>query len=721
MSEQPWDRRPQSVSTRERDRLLVEWVTGEVIPFSPFWKERLSGLRFRGLESLGGVNVSDEVELAAAGGPGNPRLLLLPTEDQFKRHASRAELLAASRELRGGAEDARRAVLFRRYKPVHVHEAGVATVLAVAYTRSDLDRLHLAGARLCEVLGVGADDAMVNAVPAGPSVRFWGLYHAALAARMTALHPRVEGQDPVVAIARAFAMLPATVLAVPLADAEGLLAGLVARETLAPRLRTILTVGPAPTARQRERIIDAAGELGAAGEIRVQAVWAPETSRVLWGECRPPTGDPDEATYGFHTYPDLEVLEVRDPTDGLPVPDEQPGELVLTSLGWRGTALVRAATGTWTAGLVNHVPCPSCGRTVPRLAPEAVEGAWQPRVRIGDGRLRRVDLRRASSVLDDRRLAGVGVRDWSLRPVDGRLVLFVATEPGADAKPLAVELGGVLGVVPEVRVDPAGAAKRPQLGGAGVEPPSNVAPAEEVAARAAAQAQTPPPVAVAPPATAPAPAERPAAPRAARPPAPASPERRATSEPEPRPAAKRVTARPARPAARPPTASPPVAEPSATEAPVADTPPTAEPSAAARPPAQPATTPTPPPATEPAAERPARKMAKKAAARKAAKRTGRPAWGPRSSDDAEPEVPTVDTPRVRVLPATPAAESPTPPPPPPAGETDPDPDDSDAFDPFRPPEPEKEAPKSPSRPGAADPGEEDEEEWIRIRRPGSDG
>jgi hypothetical protein len=682
MPDHPWDRRPPSVSNRDRDRLLVEWVTGEVIPFSPFWKDRLGGLRFRGLESLGGVTVSDEVELAAAGGPGNPRLLLLPTEDQFKRHATRADLLAASRELRGGADEARRAVLYRRYKPVHVHEAGVATVLAIAYTRSDLDRLHLAGARLCEVLGLGADDTMVNAVPTGPSVRFWGLYHAALAARMTALHPRTEGRDPVVAVARALAMLPATVIAVPLGDAEGLLAGLVARGAGAPRLRTVLTVGPAPTPQQRERIIDAAGELGAAGQVRVQAVWAPESARALWGECRPPSGDPHEATYGFHTYPDLEVLEVRDPTDGLPVPDEQPGELVLTSMGWRGTALVRAATGTWTAGLVNHAPCPSCGRTVPRLAPEAVEGAWQPRVRVGGGRLRRVDLRRASDVLEPRRLAGHGVRDWSLRPVGGRLVLFVAAEPGVDTKALAVELGGVLGVVPEVRVDPAGAAHRPQLGGAGVALASHVLPPEAVAARAPDAAPESPAPRPEPARPAPAPVARPARAPAAEPESPPPPEPRME------------------PASR--TEPPPPEPPAPVEG--ADLAPSRE--------AEEAEAPAP---GVPAADtRPAKKMAKKAAARKARSRWRQEPDAPPA--EAEPPTTPAASPRVRVLPPKPVAETVSAPPPVPPGETDPDPDDTDAFDPFRP----AEEPAQPPRPSGADPGEEDEEEWIRVRRPGGD-
>ncbi|MDQ3974844.1 MAG: hypothetical protein M3276_11080, partial [Actinomycetota bacterium] len=196
MAAQTWDRRPPATRRRDQGRLLATWLDTEVRPFSPFWSERLGGVTVDSLQDLADLPVTEERELAAAGGPGNSGLLLLPSEDAFKRHGSRNELLAAARELRRGGPDARRAALFRRYKPVHVHEAGVAVVLAVAYTRRDLDRLHLAGARLAEVLGLGADDALVNAVPAGPTLRFWTLYHAALAARITALHPCGAGQAP---------------------------------------------------------------------------------------------------------------------------------------------------------------------------------------------------------------------------------------------------------------------------------------------------------------------------------------------------------------------------------------------------------------------------------------------------------------------------------------------------------------------------------------------
>ncbi len=449
-----WDRLPVRTWRRERDRLLAEWLAREVRPFSAFWGRRLDGVPLRSAADLAALPAVEEAELAAAGGPGTPSLLLSPTEAGFKRHAGRAEVLAVAREVGRGGPGARRAALARRYKPVHVHEAGVAVLLAIASTRTDLDRLHLAGARLAEVLGLTSDDALVSAVPAGPDPRFWGLYHAALATRMTALHPVTIPSSAVAAVATALAMLPATVLAAPTARALDLLHGLAERGVRVPRLRTLLAVGPPPAAALRVALADEASALASAA-VRVQAVWAPEASRALWGECRPRAADPAEAAYGLHTYPDLEVVSVRDPVRDVEAGEDAPGEVVLTSLGWRGTALVRHATGAWTGGLVESVPCPGCGRTVPRFAPAAADGAFQPRVRAREGRVVRVDLRRAAPALAPEAVARAGVRAWVLH-ADGDVLVLGLDGPRSGTREvvdLARRVGAAVGVVPEVRLD----------------------------------------------------------------------------------------------------------------------------------------------------------------------------------------------------------------------------------------------------------------------------
>lgn len=463
-----WDRRDAASWAGEQDRLLVEWLETEVRPYSAWWRERLADVEISGTADLRKVDARDAATLGAAGGPGNPALLLAPSEDDVKRHATRAQLAGIVREVRGGAAEERRIALYRRYKPVHVHRAGVDGALTIAYTRTDLDRLHLAGARLAEVLGLRAEDRLVSAVPPGPTLPFWGLYHAALGARMTALHPRTEGGDLVRDVVEACRVLPPTVLAAPTAELRSLLLALGRAGARLPQLRTMLAVGRPPSPRRRALLADLVEEVGAdPSAVRVQAVWAPSAARTLWGECRPPLADPAEAGYGLHVSPDLEHLGVRDPVTGEDVDEDAPGELVLTSIGWHGTALVRHATGDWTAGVVTETVCPSCGRSLPRVSPRVLPAAYQPVVRDRNEVVRPVDLRPGAAVLREASLAQAGVLDWSLRGEDGQIVLALdGPRRGDDAvRALARRVRRAVGAPIEVRLERVGE-EVPRLGAA---------------------------------------------------------------------------------------------------------------------------------------------------------------------------------------------------------------------------------------------------------------
>jgi hypothetical protein len=98
---------------------------------------------------------------------------------------------------------------------------------------------------------------------------------------------------------------------------------------------------------------EAVGEPG----IEVVAAWAPAGVRALWSECR-------GGRY-FHTYPDLEWLEV--------LPD---GEIAWTSLSWHGTVFFRLRTGV--SGTVDDVTCENCGRTGPRITVSSASSARRP-------------------------------------------------------------------------------------------------------------------------------------------------------------------------------------------------------------------------------------------------------------------------------------------------------------------------------------------------------
>jgi phenylacetate-CoA ligase len=76
-----------------------------------------------------------------------------------------------------------------------------------------------------------------------------------------------------------------------------------------------------------------------------------------WGECGDDTG--------YHTYPDLDFVEVINPDTKERLGEGEKGEIVYTALDTGGTCVVRFKTGD--LGRIVYEKCPECGRTVPRI------------------------------------------------------------------------------------------------------------------------------------------------------------------------------------------------------------------------------------------------------------------------------------------------------------------------------------------------------------------
>lgn len=386
-----WERRSPAEQRRVQGLILGRWI-GEVAAYSPFWRQHLARAGVdpdtveerSDLEALPPVR---ELDVLGAGGPGSPDLLLRPTESQVKAQASLRTLWRIARSTRGEGAGGKRRALLTEYKPLHLVRSGRDGRLVVAYTRSDLDRLHRAGARTAAVLGLDADDYLVSAVPAADRLEFWGLYHLALGASLLALHPRRSGAG-LDEVARGLELVPATAVAVTVREAVELAAELTERGAPTADIRTVLVVGPPPTDERRAEIRDAWRAAGADVDVSVLALWGPTAGRLLWGECAPGSG--------LHTYPDLELVELLEPATSTPV--DEGGELTYSSIGWNGTGLVRFETGDY-AGTLTREACPSCGRTTPRVLPPVLVGAWEPELDTGGGPVR-VDLRGAAKVLE---------------------------------------------------------------------------------------------------------------------------------------------------------------------------------------------------------------------------------------------------------------------------------------------------------------------------------
>ena len=213
-------------------------------------------------------------------------------------------------------------------RPTSFVWAGLGFRWPVASTRSDLDVVARAGARLWQVLGLTSADVLVCGLPLLPTASLQGLQLGALGAGSPALFPGSEPDD----IADALRLVPATVLALDSASAAEVIDEVGEFLT---SLKLLLLVG-APTDEERE---DAEVALEQAGvRAKVRAAHCPDGHRLLWGECA-------EGGDGLHTYPDLDLVQLVDPETGETGDSAGAGEVVLTQLGLRGTALLRWRTG----------------------------------------------------------------------------------------------------------------------------------------------------------------------------------------------------------------------------------------------------------------------------------------------------------------------------------------------------------------------------------------
>lgn len=422
-----WDRHNPKAQAKAADALLSQQLRDRVGPFSPFWRERLAAL---GLRATAISTVADLAKLPAVGerdvcpdgdARGAASLVLQADEAGFAMHTTGPDLRKALVRRLGGAAAYRRQVE-AEIRPTSYHFAGQSLPFPIASTRADLDLVARAGNRMWQVLGLTSADVMVSAVPIAPRVDHLALGYAALAAGAPALF---AGED-LVLLAETLRMVPATVLAAPASTAAGLLGDLAASGAELSGIRTVLLVG-APSGDDRAAAEEALAAGGASA--RALVVHGPAEGRVLWAECAPGSG--------LHTYPDLDVVELIDPETGEAAPSSAGGEIVLTQLGFRGSALVRWRTGDVVDSGFERDRCGSCRRTVVRVPSTVRSGPFVTSLRQPGGD-RLTDLRAVAGALAGR----ADITDWrvevrpAVRSRSDELIVFI--DPHGDETEAAV-------------------------------------------------------------------------------------------------------------------------------------------------------------------------------------------------------------------------------------------------------------------------------------------
>lgn len=419
-----WDKRSQRRNNALQDELVRAQVRA-VGTSSPYWRQRFADLgraprSIDGVKALAALPAVGERDVSPAGdAAAMAGLVMHGGERQFALHTSGPQLRRAIR-LRMSRSSDYQQIVDAETRPTSYTWTGLGFRYPIASTRGDLDVIARAGARLWRVLGLTADDALLSTLPVASTTEHTALHYAAVATGTPALFPGDE-IDAVLATAR---LAPPTVLAVPTSAAVEVIHALGEAAALS-RVATVLLVG-APSADERSGVVRALRDAGTTNVV-VLAVHAPTGARVLWGECRESQG-----VTGLHTYPDLEVVQTVDPETGEGASDSGGGELVLTQLGLRGSAVLRWRTGDLVEQLTTEA-CPACGRTSPR----AVRVRRSALV-IGTDVGRSLDLRVLTGALAGR----PEITDWRVviggRNRDGRRQVVVHLQTSADPGDAAV-------------------------------------------------------------------------------------------------------------------------------------------------------------------------------------------------------------------------------------------------------------------------------------------
>src|SRR3954447_9290000 len=408
-----WDRRSSSAQATLRDRLVREQVRDVVAPFSPYWKERFAQIGMKaasitGLRDLDKIPAAGERDVCPDGDPSQAaRLVVQASETGYALHAPGPSLRKALLRRTVDLDSYRRQVEADSRATTYLFD-GLAFRFPIASTRSDLDLVARAGARLWQVLGLTRADVVVSALAPTPTAAVRGLELAAMGAGSPLLAPGDDLDD----VAAALRLVPATVLAVSAATAAQVLDDLDEAAAPLATLRTVLLVGGAYDD-ERAAAQDALRRVGAAADCVVLTAHVADGHRLLWGECRESAG-----RTGLHTYPDLEVVQLVDPETGEAATGAGLAEVVVTQLGFRGSALLRWRTGDLAESVTSDA-CPSCGRTVPRVT-GLRPGALVPPLQLRDGS-RSVDLRGVAGPVVGR----ADLDDW-------RIVVARSQRDGAD-------------------------------------------------------------------------------------------------------------------------------------------------------------------------------------------------------------------------------------------------------------------------------------------------
>lgn len=339
---------------RLQNKLLKNYIKTQ-IPYHPFYhslfkKNKISFFDIRTIDDLKKLPFTTKEDIAPT--EKNPNkfvdFVLQPNEKLAMQYAPLHKKIKIIFN---------KTSLYYEYKPIHLHftTGRTANATPFLYSACDLQRLEEAGKRMMETLGISHDNVLVNSFPYAPHLAFWQTFFAAKGANIFSLQTgggKILGTDRIISSTQA---MKATVLAGMPGYLYHLLRTAKDQKKNFKSLNLVILGGERVPAGLRDRLKDFLISMGAKNP-RILSTYAFTEGKCAWVECKEESG--------YHLYPDFEFIEAVD-KNGERVNEGEKGEIVYTSLDWRGSVVLRYKTGDMTKGLY-HDKC-SCGRTLPRI------------------------------------------------------------------------------------------------------------------------------------------------------------------------------------------------------------------------------------------------------------------------------------------------------------------------------------------------------------------
>lgn len=365
---QPWNKvsHLSASELRELQNRKLRWFFSHKLPYSPYFRQKFSDLKldfnsFKTVDDLQRIPLISKADIAPTEQErAKPRQFILqPDEHLLKKFATKPELLKLLGMKMRKIDP--KPILEREYKPVHIHFTTGRTALPTpfTYTYHDLEILRETGRRCFNVANFSRENVGLNAFPYSPHLGFWLAYYGLLEAGLTALATgggKVMGTQKIM---DSIERLKVNCLVIIPGYSYHLLREAVKQKRDFSNLKYIVFGAERVSSAFREKVKELLKQVGA-NEVQILATYASTEAKTAWIQCAEHTG--------YHLYPDLEFIELVN-SDGNRVKDGEPGEIVYTALDWRGTVVVRYRTGDMAQG-IEYTPCPSCGRTVPRILPD---------------------------------------------------------------------------------------------------------------------------------------------------------------------------------------------------------------------------------------------------------------------------------------------------------------------------------------------------------------